>query len=355
MKKERTVYLDYIRVLATIAIVVLHVTAWNWSYVDARSVTWNTFNFYNGCVRWAVPAFLMISGALFLRKDIEIKVIYSKYILRLVVIYIVWAAFYAWIVPLIKLILEPGYELPYKTILYDMIGGAVHMWFLPMIIGIYMCIPIIRLIVKDQKTAVYFLILAMIFSCLIPTFVNLSNDFGGGMYGEIVNRINGVVSNVEVDMILGYVSYFVLGYVLSNIVMTQRQRAVVQILGAAGFLGTVLLDAVVAWKTQTPCSTYYDSFSVNVACQAAAVFVYFQYRSYPNEKLNAAVAKLSEYSFGVYLVHVIIIDMLYIVGIDTLRFLPAVSVPVISAAVAAVSYVFSAVVHRIPVLKKWIV
>ena len=73
MKKERTVYLDYIRVLATIAIVVLHVTAWNWSYVDARSVTWNTFNFYNGCVRWAVPAFLMISGALFLGSESSIK------------------------------------------------------------------------------------------------------------------------------------------------------------------------------------------------------------------------------------------------------------------------------------------
>lgn len=45
-------------------------------------------------VRWAVPAFLMISGAVFLEKSIVIKDILRKYIFRIALAYAFWSAVY---------------------------------------------------------------------------------------------------------------------------------------------------------------------------------------------------------------------------------------------------------------------
>lgn len=64
---------------------VLHISAQNWRVTDVISFEWNVFNFYDSIVRWAVPVFVMISGALFLSREYSIKKIYGKNILRILV------------------------------------------------------------------------------------------------------------------------------------------------------------------------------------------------------------------------------------------------------------------------------
>lgn len=81
---NRVIYFDYLRVAATIAVMLLHTAAINWYGADVNGGTWKVFNFYDSLVQWSVPIFVMISGALFLgRNDIRIKDIYSKYVLRM--------------------------------------------------------------------------------------------------------------------------------------------------------------------------------------------------------------------------------------------------------------------------------
>lgn len=94
---ERTVYFDYLRVFATFAVMILHLSAQNWYITDVNEFEWQTFNFYDSIVRWSVPVFVMISGALFLNRDIKLKTIYTKYILRIVVSYVAWSAIYAFL------------------------------------------------------------------------------------------------------------------------------------------------------------------------------------------------------------------------------------------------------------------
>ena len=66
--KERIIYFDYLRVLATMAVIFLHVAAQNWYNTDINTLNWHVFNIYDSIVRWGVPIFIMISGALFLEK-----------------------------------------------------------------------------------------------------------------------------------------------------------------------------------------------------------------------------------------------------------------------------------------------
>ena len=96
--------------------------------------------------------------------------------------------------------------------------------------------------------------------------------------------------------------------------------------------------------------------AVNVMLESIAVFIFvketFQRRAI-SEKVKDFLGVLSKYSFGVYLVHLLIlrgIERLF--GFHTLSFCPVVSVPVISIAVFVISLLLSAIFHRIPILKK---
>lgn len=72
-KQKRTIYFDYLRVMATLAVIMLHMSAQNWYVSDVNGYNWQVFNLYDSIVRWGVPVFVMISGALFLKKGIVFK------------------------------------------------------------------------------------------------------------------------------------------------------------------------------------------------------------------------------------------------------------------------------------------
>jgi len=310
MKKERVVYFDYLRVAATIAVVVIHVAAQNWNKLNSRSFEWNVLNVYDSIVRWGVPIFVMISGALLLSKEIGVKDLYFKKILRLIIAYCVWSSFYAVVTVGIRIRSNPDYEISNISLIAEMIGGNYHMWFIPMIVGIYICIPIIKQIVGSRKTTSYYLVISFIFAYLIPQCINMINDFIGGLIAFGINQINGVISEMDVQLVLGFTFYFILGYLLDEIELTKKQRRVIYGLGIIGFGATILISAVISWKMKVPCETYYDNFNVNILLEAIAIHTWFKYRKYDNDKLNAIVSMLSKYSFGAYLVHAFLIDVL---------------------------------------------
>ena len=170
---HRQYHLDYLRVFASVAIILLHVTAQNMRYVELAGTEWNIYNICNSASRWAVPVFVMISGALFLPREIPTKTLYKKYISRMAIAYVVWSAFYAVADPIGNILFTDGFRISLIDIIGRFISGAVHLWFLPMIIGLYMCIPLIKQITKNDKLTKYFLLLAFVF-CFVKKQIELS-------------------------------------------------------------------------------------------------------------------------------------------------------------------------------------
>ena len=341
----RTVYFDYLRVFAAFSVVILHTAAHKWKYVDINGWDWKVFNFYDGMVRWSVPVFVMISGALFLDKDIPVKTIYTKYILRLFIAFAAWSGFY--------MLFAEGIV---DTLLRQLLGGHYHMWFIPMIIGLYMCIPLLKCIVKEERNMKYFLALAFGFGVLLPSGIALAKDFGNGVVLLLADVAKQHADNVGMQMVLGYSGYFVLGYYLSKIRLTRSCRILIYLLGAFGFAATVCLNQTYSQIQQTASAKYFDNLSVNVFFEALAVFVWFQYREYRNVRIHGLVRKLSEYSFGVYLLHVFLLEQLSkSFGIDTLDFSAVLSVPAIGVLVFIASMAISAILNQIPVIKKYVV
>lgn len=343
---ERIAYLDYLRVVATFAVMILHTAAQNWYTMDAKSYEWNVFNFYDSIVRWCVPVFVMISGALFLKRKISIREIYSKYILRMECSFLFWAFIYALFIK----------EITSEQLIKTVLEGCFHMWFIPMIIGLYMCIPLIQSIIQKQENIKYFILLCLAFVFVFPQIAKMTNDFLPGGIQKYVSLLNGHVNNMSPKLVLGFTIYFILGYYLNSINLIKRQRGIIYFFGVMGFTSTIVFSAMTSIRWHTLNEYYYGYFTINVLLESIAVYVWFKYNVKRNRYFENIIVILSKYSFGAYLIHILILDQLKeLTGFNTLTFNPAFSVPIIGVIVFGISFCCSALFNNFPILKKYVV
>lgn len=341
----RTTYFDYLRVFAIFAVIIIHTASQNWHSADVHTFEWQTFNFYDSIVRWGAPIFVMISGAIFLNRDVPLKRIYSKYILRMVLAFITWSLIYT-------LFMDGSLTSRVEAL----IKGHYHMWFILMIVGMYMSMPLIKPLTEKEWSTKYYMVLSFIFAFAYPELCSLANDFGSDQIIKGLNAVSVDVKRMNMQVVLGYMSYFVLGFYLNKIDLNKRQRICIYILGILGAVFTITVDLIVALKTQAPCSTYYENFNVNVLLESIAVFTWFKYRKYSNYKLNGFVQKLSKYCFGAYLVHILVLEQLNnILGLNTLSLNSAVAVLSIGALTFVFSFSLSAILNAIPIINRYIV
>ena len=254
-KGKRIIYLDYLRIIATVAIIILHVAAENFYKRPVTSYEWNVFNFFDGIVRWGVPMFAMISGALFLdnSKPIKIKTLYTKNIVRIITAFAFWSLVYAIFSPDERLYWDGMSKLRY--IAKNFVTGHFHMWFLFMIVGMYIIVPILRKITESEKITEYFLIVSFLFTFLIPALLKI----------PALSYISKIYGKVTFHFTLGYSSYFVLGYYLMKKDFSKLWRYVIYVLGILGFAVTVILTAVLSWQGKRVVTDYtYEYFTINV-------------------------------------------------------------------------------------------
>jgi surface polysaccharide O-acyltransferase-like enzyme len=90
----RLIYLDWLRVLATFAVVAIHATA---GYVSnllpGQEISWHIGNFFESLTRWAVPGFVMISGALLLndKRELSFQEFFKKRTSKVFIPFIGWS------------------------------------------------------------------------------------------------------------------------------------------------------------------------------------------------------------------------------------------------------------------------
>lgn len=354
---QRKIYLDYLRVLASIAVISIHVSATNWYATDIHGLDWQMFNMYDAVSRWGVPAFVLISGALFLGRKTEISTIYKKYVLRLVTAFVFWGlAYYLFngdnILDRLSSFFKPGKIYAVTSV----ITNHYHLWFVPMIAGIYVMIPLFEKIAENEKVMKYYLLVSFIYSFLLPEIITLINDFGGERTKLVSNALYNNISNMNIVMVCGYSSFFVLGYYLSNLEFTKKQRIIIYVLGILGFLFTILANSAISLRCGRAVENYYNTFTVNVWLECVSLFVLFKNIKFKDGKMAKVIAKLSKWSFGAYLVHLMVIEnLLPKWGLNTLSMASWISVPVIVLIVFVISYFISAVLNLIPGLKKYIV
>lgn len=224
---QRQYHLDYLRVFASIAIIILHVTGQDMYNVEVACTGWNFYNICNSATRWGVPVFVMMSGALFLPREIPTKTLYKKYISRMAITYVVWSLFYAIAIPSINIISGKEYNINLFELIQSFISGEYHLWFLPMIIGLYMCMPLIKQLTQSDKLIKYFLSLSFIF-CFIKTQIELiTNNLLRNNIQTIFENVNTLFKNFNVNLVFGFATYFILGYYLNKTEINKKHRRII--------------------------------------------------------------------------------------------------------------------------------
>lgn len=329
------------RAAAIFAVITLHVAYNKWYDIDINSYSWNVFSFYGAISQWGVGLFTMISGALFLSKDIELTKIYSKYILRIATAFIFWSFIYA-----LRYYTTSG---DFFYALSNFIKGYSHLWFLFMIVGLYMIIPFLKKIAASDFLMKYFLVLSFIFAFIIPETVDIIMLFSERYGLFLKNYFDGF----NMHFVMGFTSYFIFGYFLNKIEISKKAERIIYVLGASGFFASVLMSyAFSLIKNEVFASS---SHTVNVLFEVMSVFVFFRLHYPKSERLIKIFRVLSQYAFGAYLVHTAVIAFFHKLIFNPLSFNPLFSVPVIAVMVFIISFAISAVLNHIPIVKKYIV
>ena len=72
--KKRIVYFDVLKVITCFMVIMIHVISRNWYVLDLKSNEFTFLTILDSICRCAVPIYLMISGAIFLNEDKNIKI-----------------------------------------------------------------------------------------------------------------------------------------------------------------------------------------------------------------------------------------------------------------------------------------
>ncbi len=347
----RLAYADLLRTFATIAVIVLHLAGSQMAVVAVTSQNWQIFNIYDGLVRWCVPVFVMLSGMFMLDpgRSLPLPKLLFHNALRILVCLMFWGTVYA----LAGCWAAGDFSVHgLWTAMLDTLKGNTHyhLWFLYMILGLYLVTPILRAFCKGASRGElhYFFILAFLFASLLPISFQL--------WPNATAVLQVWYTRLNIQLVMGYVGYYVAGYYLRAYTIGRLTEAVIYILGVLGAIVTVWGTAVLSRHAGGLADTLYGYFSPNVAAFSIAVVVLFRYVLGVSEERSRRqrLSGVARVSFGIYLVHDLFIMLLRSFGITTLSFSPALSVPVLSAVVFLCAFAVAWLISKIPFLGRWL-
>ncbi len=348
----RVAYADLLRVFATIAVIVLHLAGSQMGQVAVASQSWRVFNLYDGLVRWCVPVFVMLSGMFLLEegKSLPLSKLLLHNCLRILICLVFWGGVYA-----VVEYAAAGGRLTlagFGNALLSALRGNTHyhLWFLYMILGLYLATPILRAFCRGAGRSDYhwFFLLCFLFASVLPVAFQLWPN------ATAVLRV--WYERLDIQLVMGYVGYYVAGYYLKNYTIGRLTEAVIYVLGVLGAIVTVWGTAVLSGRAGGLVDTLYGYFSPNVCAFSVAVVVLFRYVLGVSEERSRRqrLGGVAQISFGIYLVHDLFIMILRSLGITTLSFAPVASVPVLTAVVFLCSFAVAWLLSKIPFVGRWL-
>ena len=298
---------------------------------------------------WAVPVFVMISGALFLNplKQLSLRRLYGRNLLHIVCAYVVWSLVYG----CYNLYLT-GHSFSVGWLVATVLNGTTHLWFLKMLVGLYVAIPILRAVARDPRLERYFLILALVTTTLLAMCIDVSSQFHPTM-GRL---LNGFHHALNLNIATGFAGYFVLGHYLHTHRPGIGTRRWLLVLAALVTVAMIWLTHWEAHRTGSASEHYYEVFNILTILQSVAVFAWgTKPMAALSTRKQRIIGHAASVSFGIYLIHVLVIFIArYQMGIDKPTFNPWLFIPLHAVGVFIVSYAASSLLKLVPKADRYI-
>lgn len=350
--KSRNVYMDVIRTVACFMVLFGHISAFCMDEVPKNSSQYQAMNLYDCVCSICVALFMMISGAIHLneRYRVDIKKLYTKKIFHLALTFYFWLTFYN-----IFDFMEYKREWNFANIKFYIVGrvirgqGTYHLWFLPIMMLLYVLIPLLKEAFKTKKACEYFLILNSVLFILVPTLFKI--NFPGKDW---------VAYNVDIDFFaklqgsMGYIGYFVMGHYIHSFVPKQskKNRNIMLVLILISNIINVAVCGYVSATTDTISTILMNPLTFFDYVSAVCLYIVLRDWSSDFDDLPKWVKIFGALSFGVYLVHPALLRIYYHLGVKTTFIHAIIMVPVLVLVTALISSLITFVLSKIPVIKR---
>ncbi|TIX91312.1 acyltransferase family protein [Rhizobium sp. P44RR-XXIV] len=336
---------DLIRVIAIFLVIVVHVCG---EFFTPMAHGWIAVNIYDSLAHICVPLFFILSGALIVpRTDSVGKT--TERVLKLAIpllfwsyVYLVWYREtgitwgYLWNFPAPR-VWEP-------TVILSIIASPLvfHFWFIYAMIGLYMFVPVLQVFFQHStiEKRVAYLIIWFIGSSCIPLLNHWSPADAVG---------------VDLRYFASYAGYAFLGAVLADFVPSNRAAitlAAISFLCAIGAAYLTYLDAV---SSGTPNEFFYKYHLPFMLVSAAAAFpVLSKLGPTLPQMFRNIVSSLSRATFGIYILHAIVLRYALDVFAGLRTIYPAISIPVLSITVFGTSAILVITLRQIPGVRRYL-
>lgn len=346
---NRIVFIDYVRAMATIMVIMCHV-------VDVNCMFWSGFQemvFVRQVILYAiltfgrcgVPLFLLITGYLLLDRDYgdgRWKNFYIKKWLYLLVVTEIWFAVYE---AFFCIVLGNPFHVNDFLLRLLMVKEPVlsHAWYLPMILKIYLVIPIISVMLRKISSKHIF---PLVVSVLVINGIL-----------QMMGQRSMVITEFASDIL--YLSYVIIGYVIKRFrEMLMKNRA--QRERYTGLVGTCIGVAMISfvgcewflikqYERGEAVNLWYDNICVIVM----SITVFLGMSLLSNKRECRVVQQLSADSFGIYLIH----NMIALAMMDALgswEISLYVKIVVSYIVILFVSVLLNKLIEIMPYIGKWV-
>ncbi|WP_029231106.1 acyltransferase [Butyrivibrio sp. VCB2006] len=301
--KKKNYSLSYIRVIACFAVVILH-TANASEILFKDSITIRQIACSMGTVygmMFAVPCFLMVTGALLLdpKKEISNTRLIGHYVPKALEPLIVLGFFFE-----IFDDVADGKGITINTLknaVVDIFTGRSwsHLWYLYMLLGIYLLLPFYRIIAINSSNFLFKYLLAMY--VIFQSVLQLTKIWG--INCAFILQVSGI-----------YVFYLFAGYAISKDIL-KIPRWLSVLLFLVGIAGTASLTAYRYASDFERLEVVLGSYASPFVIMAAVGFFAFIYRDKSKEPQKskgreAVLEFFDDNSFGVYLLHMVFVRII---------------------------------------------
>lgn len=285
---DRAVYLDYLRVLAAVLVILAHTCS---PMVDAADADWKRLVLVLGLSLGLCCniLYVMLSGTLLLGGSPDREGVLSFYIRRASKVIIPLIAYY---LLLLRLNHEVAF-LPPRQIgaaLKRVMTGAPdvgpHLWLIYTIVALYLVTPFFRVMVQHMSDRLLGALAAVIL--VLNTLTTYLPLFGMAFGAS--------------TFLAGWEGIFLLGYILTR----QGRRADAPrrtrwiLLAAAG---SYLVMAAVVFMDSAKMNLVYGSTPPIVLASSGIFVLFLKYKNWFQDKSNLLVRMCSKYSYSIILIH----------------------------------------------------
>lgn len=343
---ERIIFTDFIRVIACFMVIMVH--ACEFFYISGT----NTFHMQPGDEFWVskidsalracVPLFVMVSGYLLLPLKDTPNIFYKKRMVRVFVPFAIWSVLYATLPYLWDTMsaTEVKEHLVGLCTNFNMSSG--HLWFVYMLIGLYLFMPILSPWLKTttRRFEEGFLLI-----WFFTTFAHYIKEYVPYIYGE---------STWSEFSTFWYFSGHIGFLVLAHYIKTYLHWNTIRNLGV-GFtifvVGYVITFSVFDYKStiaqsagELELSWRFTSF--NVALMACGIFLMLRSIKSCNKKFLAGVQDISKLSYGMYLAHIFVLGLMH--KLISPFFSTPITIVLVSISTFACSYILIKALSYLP-------